>query len=137
MQSQNVGAVQAAIDPLVVPGLIVGKTAKGRSIFNAAGKAAIVQLHKNTGASIAQLSKANGININLIPKWSRSLGGYKKAKRNTVGREPKLIPIKIVRPPLTVSEYPIVIELSKGAIRLTLPRLHDLGAIIEQLNGAR
>jgi transposase-like protein len=137
MQSQNVGAVQAAIDPLVVPGLIVGKTAKGRFIFSAAGKAAIVQLHKNTGASIAQLSKANGINVNLIPKWSRSLGGYKKAKRNTVGREPKLIPIKIVRPLLTVSEYPIAIELSKGTIRFTLPRLQDLGAIIEQLNGAR
>jgi transposase-like protein len=137
MQSQNVGAVQAAIDPLVVPGLIAGKTAKGRFIFNATGKAAIVQLHKNTGASIAQLSKANGINVNLIPKWSRSLIGHNKTKRNTVGREPKLIPIKIVRPQLTVSEYPIVIELSKGTIRVTLPRVQDLGAIIEQLNGAR
>jgi hypothetical protein len=51
MQSQNVGAVQAAIDPLVVPGLIAGKTAKGRSIFNAADKAAIVQLYKSGKAT--------------------------------------------------------------------------------------
>jgi transposase-like protein len=137
MQSQNVGAVQAAIDPLVVPGLIAGKTAKGRFIFNATGKAAIVQLHKNTGASIAQLSKANGINVNLIPKWSRPLVGHKKAKRRTVGREPELIPIKMVRPSFTTSDHPIVIELRCGTIRLTLPRLQDLGAIIEQLNGAR
>jgi transposase-like protein len=137
MQSQNVDVVQVAVDPLVVPGLVAGKTARGRSIFSAAGKAAVVQLYKSGKASIAQLSKANGINVNLIPKWSRPLVGHKKAKRRTVGREPELIPIKMVRPSFTTSDHPIVIELRCGTIRLTLPRLQDLGAIIEQLNGAR
>jgi hypothetical protein len=137
MQSQNVDVVQVTVDPLVVPGLVAGKTTRGRSIFSAAGKAAVVQLYKSDKASIAQLSKANGINVNLIPKWSRSLGGHKRAKRNTVGSAPKLVPVKMVRPLLTVGEYPIVIELSQGTIRLTLPGLQDLGAIIEQLSGAR
>jgi hypothetical protein len=94
-------------------------------------------LYQRGAGSIAQLSEANGIHVNLITKWSRATVAHKKVKPTGVIRPAKLIAVGLTQPKLHGAQYAIQIELNHGTIRLTLPRLQELGLIIEQLKGAR
>lgn len=137
MQAQNVDATVVTRDPLLVDGLIVGKTAHGRSIFSASGKAAIAQLFKDSVASASRIAFVNGINENLVSKWARSSNARHKLKHRVSITKPELIAVQVKRESAITIEQLIQIELPKGIIRMTLARVQDLGLVIDQLSSSR
>ncbi len=137
MQEHNVDTTTVMPDPLVVDGLIVGKTAHGRSVFSAAGKAAVARLFKESVASAARIAHANGINENLVAKWARTTGVRHKSKRTVSVGKPELIAIQVKSAPSVALAQSIQIELPKGVIRMTLARVQDLGLVIDQLSSSR
>ncbi len=123
-------AVTMSANPLVIDGLIVGKSPRGHTIFSAAGKAAAVQLMKQSSASVSSIAAANGINANLIPKWARSKGKAVKSARTAV-----LMPVSVKSVATRSSEMAVAIELPRGTIRLTVSGMQPLATLIDQLSG--
>jgi transposase-like protein len=137
MQQSDESTVDTWLEQLVVPGLIAGKTAYGRFIFSATGKAAAVKLFTDAVAPVTQIAQANGINPNLIRKWARPAQARKKSKRLAKSVPVGLVPVRVQPVAPSALELMVHIELSKGTLRLALPRMTDLGVIIDQLSGAR
>ncbi len=137
MQAQNIDATVVTQDPLLVDGLIVGKTGSGRSIFSASGKAAVARLFKDSVASASRIAFVNGINENLVSKWARSSNARHKTKRRVSITKLELIAVQVKRESAISVEQSIQIDLPKGIIRMTLARVQDLGLVIDQLSSSR
>lgn len=110
---------ERAID--VVPGLVVGRKADGRRVYDPAVKRELVRRCLQPGVSVAAIALAHGLNANLLRLWiTRSDDSADSASNRAEAVTPVLLPVQ-TRPTPAASpqgQSEIEVILPMGSIRI-------------------
>jgi len=116
--------------------LAVGRKSDGRSVYDEAAKAELVQLCRQPGASVSLLARQCGINANQVWRWMREDAQRRQAGTANVAcasassaavKSPFIeLPLVISSPPATAPAVAATLHLQAqlpDGVRLDLPLL--------------
>lgn len=97
--------------------IIPVKTPVKRRRFSKAFKARIIAACDQSGASVAGVALANGLNANLVHRWRR----LAKDKTVAVSKQPDFLPVPLSAP---VSDASATVVIEANGVKLHWPLSH-------------
>lgn len=88
-----------------------------RRRYSAAVKAQVVAECNGSGASVARVAMAHGINANVVHRW-RQLA--RESKSPVPAKTGEFMPVPPAMPPVTAAPADIRVELRRGATAMTI-----------------
>ncbi len=124
--------------------LVVGHKRDGRSVYDEAAKAELVELCLQPGVSVARLARECGVNANQVSRWLRERG--QQRKRAAVSRSVQVAPPFVEVPVRSVPAERATLEVDEACnmkLQARLPNgitvelcsvgLHQLAEVLQTL----